>query len=586
MKPIKIAGAMLTAALMLIVSASCGEYNKSESFNGAGDRVGLTTDMYLEPVVSSAAEAKRLNESVAFYDSEFELADWKKNENGEGGYSDISMSDGKSDVVRDLSDNGIVIDNAVNEIIINAPGLYRLRGILPAGRIVCRADGDVRIIFDNVSVSCGIGAPLVFGGSGTKVLTLAKGSVNILKNNMLSAADAPSEVGSVIYSESALTVNGGGLLEAGGNADGIVCDDELKINSGTVFVSAKGDASAAKNVAVSGGDVILDSKSGNGMRARSAGADYTDGGNILITGGTVRVTSAYDSVYADRFVKISGDDTRVSVCSGSGSGSMWYDEIYSRKGIRSGGCIAVTGGSLGADSLDNAIDAEAELYIGGSAAVALCSKKSAVKAALAEIGGGRTEIRRAGVGIAAAQVNMTGGAVKINSYGNGLSLITADQQLTGYDCAFILTGGSVDIDADAVGINAYGKILITGGTLCCGGSCDAAAPAVYASEGFKINGGRVMLSASQGMIQTPVTQSAQNSVVLSFRDELPRGALVALKKGRATLFSREIMGCCGSMLFSCPAFETGESFTAEINGTLSESFTIDGRFDEISFDVA
>lgn len=581
MKPIKIASALFSAIILLCTSTVCGSYTPTDKYSGEGDLVGMTKEMQQEPVPSSALSVRSQMDNVDFSDNAFESLKWNDVASGTYLFNEISLSDGNSKIVRDLSSGNILIDNEKNEIRLTSPGLFKFYGSLSNGRIISVADGNVRIILDNVFVSCESDIPVYLTGKGKKVITLAQNSVNSLIN--YSSYDLIENVAerNSIFSDGDITFDGDGLLEIQSIGSGIKCNGLLKINSGKIVVSAPGDALCAKNVTICGGDINLDSTAGNGIKVIKTSAEDEKSGFLVVTGGFTRITSAYDSVYASSLIKIDGTNTKLNVCSGNGSGSLWCDEIYSRKGFRCEGNISVTGGYLGADCLDNALDTDGELLIEGSASISLYSKKSAIKAELIEICGGRTEINKANEGIVATHLYISAGALRINSSGDGVRLSAEDRQLTDCECAFITTGGNVDIDSDGIGIDVSGKVVFSGGTVCCSGGCKQNSLPVKATEGLKINGGRIMLVAALGMIQTPVSQSQQNSLTISFKDGLSSGTFVAIKDGSVTLFSRVFTNDLGSILFSSPYFESGKSFDAEINGTGVKKLLISEKFSEI-----
>ena len=102
------------------------------------------------------------------------------------------------------------------------------------------------------------------------------------------------------------------------------------------------------------------------------------------------------------------------------------------------------------------------------------------------------------------------------------------------------------------------------------------------SDGIKINGGKVMLTAPTGLVQTPVRQSSQAAVTVSFSSPV-NGGYIALKSddGRV-LFSRELSAEAGSILFSSPAIKEDGRYYLEVNGETRKYFDMTGTFQNVA----
>lgn len=582
MKILRYIGTLMSAALLLCIASSCGS-GTSGSFTGAEDTLGMTTEMPAEPTVYEPVRTYDLIQSIDFPDSDFELFGWDYDENGAYYCSDVVLADGNSFVKRDLSGGSISVDNSLNVILLRAPGLYRFTGVLSDGSIMSIADGNVRVILDGATISCSRDVPLMFMGTGCKVITMAGGSVNHIKNAMASDAAiafAPDYATTAVYSLGDVTINGSGTLHIKSfSGNGVDSSGTVKIMSGTLSVMSLGEGIIGENVVVRGGDINIDTNGGSGIEALGAEAGLS--GFFVAENGSLRVTSAYDSIFARRFAGVTGADTKLNLCSGNGSDSQWYDEIYSRKGIHSKGSIAVTGGSLGVDSLDTSLSSEEETLVAGAAALSLCAKRVAISSPLVAIEGGRTEIKKAENGITARQLTIKGGALKIIAADTGIKIQPLGTSLK-CDSAFIIGGGNADVNAYASAVIADGKALISDGELFASGGEDGVSPVVSFSDGIKINGGKVMLTAPTGLVQTPVRQSSQAAVTVSFSSPV-NGGYIALKSddGRV-LFSRELSAEAGSILFSSPAIKEDGRYYLEVNGETRKYFDMTGTFQNVA----
>lgn len=578
MRLAKLTTAFIFVFAIFALSAACGKTAPSSEYEGAGDRIGMTADMEIAPSYSAAEKAETLARKAAFPDIPYENDQWQNYVNGSGNYTYVILGDYCSYVVGEAGEN-VIIDNSQNVITIAQPGYYRFVGTLSCGSIVAEADGNVRIILDGVRLTGKDGAPIRFYNKGQKVVTFAEE-----KENIVSAPASVSDSNQnrenpscAIYSESELTLNGKGTGEINGKKErAIVCRSTLKIKTVELEIRSKTDAVTAMNVVIKNTSLVIDSTAGSAIIAERYGF-LTKEGYVVISDSDVRAVSAFDAISATDLVYVTGSDSFLSICSGNGSSSVLYDEIYSRKGIVSGGCVCIEEGGVYIDSLDDSIKCSGETLLSGGFLTA-STKKTAVNSVLTEIKGGRTEIARSSVGIKGCRLSLSDGSVKITSNENGINL----SAINGNDsaCALVMKGGYVDVSTCGTCIKTDGKILVSGGSLWCDSSQAPSEPAVIANEGFRTDGGRIMIIAGLGMIQTPVKQSMQDSVTISFKRGISSHSTVSLKYDDVVLFSREVVNKVGSLFFTCPNFSRDYDCSLAINGSVVKKFRLSQTFTE------
>lgn len=578
MRLAKLTTAFIFVFAIFALSAACGKTAPSSEYEGAGDRIGMTADMEIAPSYSAAEKAETLARKAAFPDIPYENDQWQNYVNGSGNYTYVILGDYCSYVVGEAGEN-VIIDNSQNVITIAQPGYYRFVGTLSCGSIVAEADGNVRIILDGVRLTGKDGAPIRFYNKGQKVVTFAED-----KENIVSAPASVSDSNQnrenpscAIYSESELTLNGKGTGEINGKKErAIVCRSTLKIKTVELEIRSKTDAVTAMNVVIKNTSLVIDSTAGSAIIAERYGF-LTKEGYVVISDSDVRAVSAFDAISATDLVYVTGSDSFLSICSGNGSSSVLYDEIYSRKGIVSDGCVCIEEGGVYIDSLDDSIKCSGETLLSGGFLTA-STKKTAVNSVLTEIKGGRTEIARSSVGIKGCRLSLSDGSVKITSNENGINL----SAINGNDnaCALVMKGGYVDVSTCGTCIKTDGKILVSGGSLWCDSSQAPSEPAVIANEGFRTDGGRIMIIAGLGMIQTPVKQSMQDSVTISFKRGISSHSTVSLKYDDVVLFSREVVNKVGSLFFTCPNFSRDYDCSLAINGSVVKKFRLSQTFTE------
>lgn len=578
MRLAKLTTAFIFVFAIFALSAACGKTAPSSEYEGAGDRVGMTADMEIAPSYSATEKAETLARKAAFPDIPYENDQWQNYVNGSGNYTYVILGDYCSYVVGEAGEN-VIIDNSQNVITIAQPGYYRFVGTLSCGSIVAEADGNVRIILDGVRLTGKDGAPIRFYNKGQKVVTFAEEKENIVSApaSVSDSSQNRENPSCAIYSESELTLNGKGTGEINGKKErAIVCRSTLKIKTVELEIRSKIDAVTAMNVVIKNTSLVIDSTAGSAIIAERYGF-LTKEGYVVISDSDVRAVSAFDAISATDLVYVTGSDSFLSICSGNGSSSVLYDEIYSRKGIVSDGCVCIEEGGVYIDSLDDSIKCSGETLLSGGFLTA-STKKTAVNSVLTEIKGGRTEIARSSVGIKGCRLSLSDGSVKITSNENGINLSV----INGKDsvCALVMKGGYVDVSTCGTCIKTDGKILVSGGSLWCDSSQAPSEPAVIANEGFRTDGGRIMIIAGLGMIQTPVKQSMQDSVTISFKRGISSHSTVSLKYDDVVLFSREVVNKVGSLFFTCPNFSRDYDCSLAINGSVVKKFRLSQTFTE------
>lgn len=578
MRLAKLTTAFIFVFAIFALSAACGKTAPSSEYEGAGDRIGMTADMEIAPSYSAAEKAETLARKATFPDIPYENDQWQNYVNGSGNYTYVILGDYCSYVVGEAGEN-VIIDNSQNVITIAQPGYYRFVGTLSCGSIVAEADGNVRIILDGVRLTGKDGAPIRFYNKGQKVVTFAEEKENIVSApaSVSDSSQNRENPSCAIYSESELTLNGKGTGEINGKKErAIVCRSTLKIKTVELEIRSKIDAVTAMNVVIKNTSLVIDSTAGSAIIAERYGF-LTKEGYVVISDSDVRAVSAFDAISATDLVYVTGSDSFLSICSGNGSSSVLYDEIYSRKGIVSDGCVCIEEGGVYIDSLDDSIKCSGETLLSGGFLTA-STKKTAVNSVLTEIKGGRTEIARSSVGIKGCRLSLSDGSVKIISNENGVNL----SAINGNDsvCALVMKGGYVDVSTCGTCIKTDGKILVSGGSLWCDSSPAPSEPAVIANEGFRTDGGRIMIIAGLGMIQTPVKQSMQDSVTISFKRGISSHSTVSLKYDDVVLFSREVVNKVGSLFFTCPNFSRDYDCSLAINGSVVKKFRLSQTFTE------
>lgn len=232
-------------------------------------------------------------------------------------------------------DGGVVIANA---------GVYVLSGTLDDGSITVDADSSAKIwiYLNGVNVTCEDGAALLVENADKVFLTLAEGQANMFTSGSeyeTSATEAG--IDGVIFARDDLTINGAGSLTvAGGPAHGIVANDDLVVTGGTIQVTSEGDAVHVNDsLRITNCSMALDA-------GDDAIAVDNEGGYIYIESGDFHISAADEGIAAEGDITIDGGEFEIAVGTDQGC-----------HGIRSGGTVTVYNGTIDVSSCYEGIQA-------------------------------------------------------------------------------------------------------------------------------------------------------------------------------------------------------------------------------------
>ncbi len=273
-------------------------------------------------------------------------------------------------------------------VTITAPSVLSVSGSSSSAQIIVDCDkttyatGIVELDLIGAELSNSSAAPIYVKQIGDECQIVAKsGSVNTISDGT-SHSDTNSDgeiIAAAIYAEDDLKIKGSGTLTVNGNAaDGIATKNDLKVYNGNLTVNAADDGLRGGDSVTIGNDTATDfstlnlnitAKGGDGIKANDT--DTTSGkGFITVNGGTVNVNANSDAIHGAQAVNIYGGTLDIKT---TGSTSSTAD--LSAKGIKAGctddagnvitGVITIDGGSITADTTDDAVHASGNINITG-----------------------------------------------------------------------------------------------------------------------------------------------------------------------------------------------------------------------------
>jgi trimeric autotransporter adhesin len=408
-----------------------------------------------------------------------------------------------------------------NIITITSAGNYSFSGTLTDGQIIVTTEdtATVRLILNNVSISCSSSVPVSIVKSTKTIIVLNPNTINTITDKSSTVVAESGSPDGAIYSLSNLTLCGSGKLTVESeNNKGIVSKCGLILTTSTIDISStKCSLSGQDYVVIKSGIISITSKA-DGIKSDNS-SDNTKG-YVVIFSGTINITSSENAIYAqtdaiiiDGTISIkSGDDSSTTSSSGSKGIKGVVNVIIENgtttlqcadKAILSKGNVAISGGSISIATTPegaNGIDSDSILTIsGGTIDITVSGNQSKA-------------IKSKGT------LTLSGGNITIQNKG-GVVLETSGSGYTPSYCIGIKGGGNILAVGSTInitssgesgkGLSSDGNFTMTSGSLTitttgngktyknASGTNDACSASCISSDGtITISGGTVSLSSS------------------------------------------------------------------------------------------
>ncbi len=455
---------------------------------------------------------------------------------------------------------------------ITAAGTYVLSGSLSDGQIIVDTEDEatVQIVLNGVDLNSATSAPIAIMNAESAVIVLADGSANNVTDaasyTFLNVED--EEPAAAIFSNSDLTITGGGSLTVTGNYnDAISSDDGLIIDSGTIVVTAVDDGLRGKDYLVIGDGSVTVNSGGDGLK--SDNEDDATLGYVAIEGGTITVTAGGDAIAAETDAIISGG--AFALTAGGGSAGVITDDT-SAKGIKGLANVAIDDGTFTVDTADDAIHSNANITINGGTFAIMTGDDGIHADETVTINAGDIAIATSYEGIESAVITINDGDINVVASDDGINVAGGvdgsgmmggpgrggrpGQETTTYTGSYYLyiNGGYIVVDAGGDGLDANGAIEMTGGVVLVNGPTNSGNGALDYDATFNISGGFFVAAGSAGMAQSPSQSSTQNSVLVNFSGTLPGGTLIHIRDSAG----QEILTFAPSKEFQSIAFSSAD----------------------------
>ena len=516
----------LTAAMCMAMLAGC---STSQSTSSTSD-TEVTSDVSTETdadkeIPNGSADAENTSVKTEMTVEEMQAA------------IDEAMSDAAIDITdmftkRDLAGNydeseavkitlsgktaacnssNVQIEDGV--VTIKAAGVYVLSGTFTDGTIVVDAGDDdkVQLVLDGVSIMAADYAAIYAKNADKVFVTLAEGAGNSLTVSGDYVQTDDNNVDAVIFAKCDLTLNGTGSLT-------------VKDNTGHGIVSKD-------DLVVTGGTYTIYSQ------------DHCLNGkdSVRIADGTFNLSCDEDGIHAgnddqqDGYVYIEGGDINISVGD---------DAIHAE------GLLIITGGDIDVSKSCEGVEGDKILVTGGD--IDVISSDDGFNAAGGSSGSGDNH----------------------DGFGGGPGMGGVDMDADN-DAYILITGGTININANGDGIDSNGCIGITGGSVYVLGPSDNGNGAMDYGICAAITGGEIVAVGGSGMAQGFGDESTQCSALVNFDEWVDAGETITLtdSDGKEVL-SYKADKKFNSVVISTSDMKQGDNYTLTV-GDQNSTFTLD-----------
>lgn len=317
----------------------------------------------------------------------------------------------------------------------------------------------------------------------------------------------------------------GGHLNITAALDGIQAATDLEIAGGNInIVTGGGSVNTSSN-----GGGIWGGMEGNTSKPEESAKGLKASSNLTISGGTITINSADDSIHANVNVTIESGNIQMA----SGDDGIHADET-----------VTIFGGEIN-----------------------LIQSYEGLESAIITINGGTIHLVASDDGINAgggADGSSTGGRPGQNNFA-----LSGNYYVT-------INGGTLFIDADGDGIDTNGSFAMTDGLVLVNGPTNNGNGPLDYMGSFSISGGFLVAVGSSGMAQAPSIDSTQYSVIQNLSTMQPAGTIVHIETTSGeTILTFIPTKAYQSVLISSPKLQNGESYTIYIGGS-STGTAVDG----------
>lgn len=579
---------IIVCMMLMLSTTACAKFaNPGDSLGGGGTVNEVPNTPEADDVIEDA-------NTVDVSDSDAEkVTTWA---DGEATFITFSPTGAPTVTGVATSDCEISEDNTTVTVNYSSVGTFVLSGKSSNGRVVFNKAQEYHIVLNGLDLTSATSAPLSIMKKANRVLTLAEGTVNSLTDaSVYTYFDSDDEPNAALFSKRSLTINGTGSLTVNGNNNnGIGSKGTLKILSGTITVSAANNALKGNDAVILKGGTLNLTSDQDGIKSDAEDDAGNPTGYIYMENTVLSVTAKEDAVQAAKLLRVVSGTYTVSTYGGAaantssnssssnrpgwGWNEVTTDDDTSRKGLKSDVNILIEGGTFNIDTYDDAVHSNDTIIVSGSTFAVKSGDDAFHADSYLFVNGGDINITKCYEGLEAAKITVNAGNISIVSSDDGINAADGSQTTVGVsnpNCAIIINGGTIEINASGDGIDSNGTVVIYGGMITVHGPSSGADAALDSDGGILVEGGTLTAAGTLGMVETPAKNSSQNVVSIAFSSAHAAGTEITLQDASGEIIvSYTAQKSFQSLIISSPEIKNGSSYTIYSGTTKISTFTV------------
>jgi hypothetical protein len=333
-----------------------------------------------------------------------------------------------------------------------------------------------------------------------------------------------------ITSKDDLKITGGSITVNAVN-DGIRGRDSVVVKGGTTTINAEGDGIQSNNdenpekgyISVEDGTINIVSGA-DGMQAETS---------LAVTGGRITVTSGGGC--ANSINPVNNGNPWGGP---AGENAIATNDTTSGKGLKAGVSLAVSGGSITIDSADDSLHSNGNLTISGGTINVASGDDGIHSESTIDITGGDISITKSYEGIESSGITIEDGTIHLVASDDGINAVSNTGSTpaavvpgqgnfeTAGNNTLAINGGYIVVNAGGDGIDINGPITMTDGVVIIYGPTDSANGALDYTGSFTMTGGTLVAAGSSGMAMAPDNSSSQYAVMMTYPQVQAAGTMV------------------------------------------------------------
>ncbi len=404
--------------------------------------------------------------------------------------------------------------------------------------------------------------------------------------------DYPDESASIdtiiSFENNAAKINGDGVETS---SEGITITE-----GGTYSLSGAFDGQIKVDAGDDDVQLILAGLVLNNSSASPIVVEQADETTITLKSGTVN--TIYDgSAYVEEDTE---DKTNAAIYSKddlaiNGSGTLQID-APNKSGIISKDDLVILSGNIVVSAEHNGIKGKDLLYVGGGSLEIEAGTDGLESEIVVYIEDGNVLVTDSYEGIEALDIVIEGGVIEVHASDDGVNVsgevetteTTETETQTGFrgpggpggsenleGHGLTINGGELTIYSDGDGLDSNGSVWMNGGTVNVYGPTMNGNGSIDYNGTFVMDGGTLVAVGSIGMVQTPGSDSAVNTLSIGLSTTYDAGTSVQIidESGNVILdyVSEKTFQ---SIVFSSEEIELGGSYTVTVNGETVETATV------------